>query len=596
MADEFIDGRGDPWEFDAGPPKNRRWARLFAATPNYRALGVAMSGEEEFRWHFGPMFYRGRLQDNSVRVLVIGQEGAQDESLSHRSFTGGTGARMQHVLKHLGVTRSYLFLNTFVYPIFSQYNGLLPKLAQDPRSPIARHRGELFDYVLERNDVRLVIAVGVAAKESVATWIETHGGSADPDRLHDADSHRLGTQAKTVGVLHPGGASKGGTTAGIIADFKRAIRQVEQWELDAPGWLPVDPGATRLPADDYTYSSAPIPFRDFPYGTNWRLGRGSTSSNRDRDQKAIQLFALGGRYGDTSTTYANPPSSTTPDSSYVPAPGDLPYEPARTTYLDFDAGPTKTMARLLQGGSPGRPWPDFASLGLSANPSLGHGPGYRGQLTHPSILVLADQESHDDLFSGRALTGNVGQHLQAFLRSAGVTKQYAILRTLPVDSLGDPAAAITQAVDHPATRSILREVMRLARPVVILTLGPHAARVAAADAPAGTPVVHLAAFAKSDPSAAWQPGLDALAALAFPRDVPKGPYLGGREPIPRGDLPFGTLRWQATTGDRAQRGRLGGTNTPNYYKLRMPTWAANSAPTALTPAEAAAVAALKAHP
>jgi hypothetical protein len=97
MADEFLDGRGDPWEFDGGPPKNRSWARLFATTPNYRAIGVAMTGAEEFRWHFGPMFYRGRLQDNSVRVLVIGQEGAQDESLSHRSFTGGTGARMQHV-------------------------------------------------------------------------------------------------------------------------------------------------------------------------------------------------------------------------------------------------------------------------------------------------------------------------------------------------------------------------------------------------------------------------------------------------------------------------------------------------------------------
>ena len=596
MADEFTDRRGDPWEFDAGPPKNRSWARLFATTPNYRALGVAMSGEEEFRWHFGPMFYRGRLKDDSVRVLVIGQEGAQDESLSHRSFTGGTGGRMQHVLNHLGVTHSYLFLNTFVYPIFNQYDGLLPRLAQDPRSPIARHRGELLDYVLARNDVRLVIAVGLAAKESVATWIEAHGGSADPDKLHEADSHRLGAKIKTIGVLHPGGASKGGTTAKIIADFKRAIRQFEEWEQAAPGWLPVDPGATRLPADDYTYSAAPIPFRDFAYGTNWRLGRSSTSSNRDRDQKAIQLFAKGGEYGDHSALYATLPGSTTPDTSYLPAAGDLPYEPARTTYLDFDAGPTATMARLLQGGSPGRPWPDFASLGLTANPSLGHGAGYRGRLSHPSILVLADQESQDDLFTGRALTGNIGQHLQAFLRSAGLTKQYAILRTLPVDSLVDPVAAVTRAVDDPATRAILREAMRLAQASVILTLGKHAERVATAEAPAGTPVVHLAAFNKTDPAAAWKPGLDALAALTFARDVAKGPYLGGREPIPRGDLPFGTLRWQATTGDRAQRGRIGSTSTPNYYKLRMPTWAANSSPTALTAAEAAAVAALKAHP
>ena len=101
---EYWEGRGYPWEYDPGPPKNKSWARLFARTPNYRGLGVAATGSERFRWHFGPMFYRGRLKDNSVKVLVIGQEGAQDESLSHRSFTGGTGARMQHFLNYIGIT------------------------------------------------------------------------------------------------------------------------------------------------------------------------------------------------------------------------------------------------------------------------------------------------------------------------------------------------------------------------------------------------------------------------------------------------------------------------------------------------------------
>ncbi len=114
-------------------------ARTFRRTPNYRGLGLAVTGDEAFRWHFGPMFYRGRL-DGSSRVLVIGQEGAQDESLSHRSFTGGTGSRMQHFLRHIGLDRSYLFLNTFVYPIFGQYDGALPRIGQDPRSPIVIHR------------------------------------------------------------------------------------------------------------------------------------------------------------------------------------------------------------------------------------------------------------------------------------------------------------------------------------------------------------------------------------------------------------------------------------------------------------------------
>src|SRR5881397_59032 len=159
MWKQYWEDRGSPWEYDPGPSKNRSWSRLFAETPNYRGFGIAMSGNEEFRWHFGPMFYRGRLGDQQVKVLVVGQEGAQDESLSHRSFTGGTGARLQYLLQFLGFDRSYLFLNSFVYPIFGQYTQDLRPLAQDPRSPIAAHRNRIFDKAVLDGDVRLVIAV-----------------------------------------------------------------------------------------------------------------------------------------------------------------------------------------------------------------------------------------------------------------------------------------------------------------------------------------------------------------------------------------------------------------------------------------------------
>jgi len=597
MDDEFTRGRGNPWDHDPGPPKNRRWARLFAETPNYRAIGKTMSGSEEFRWHFGPMFYRGRLRDNSVKVLVIGQEGAQDESLSHRSFTGGTGGRMQNFLNHLGITESYLFLNTFVYPIFGQYNGLLPQLAQDPRSPIARHRAEILDYVLARNDVRLVIAVGTAAKESVATWIERHGGSANPRRLHQADSHVLGRKVKTIGVLHPGGASKGGAVSAIIADFKKAIRQVERWERDHPGWLPPDPDGDRRRAGDYRYTSAPIPFRDFAYGTNWRLGRKSTSSNRKDRQKSIQIFGDGGEYGSSRPKYARPASSSTPDPAYQPDPGDLSYEPPKDEYRDYDKGPTTSMARLLQGGARGLPWPDFEDLGLRCNMSFGHGPIYRGRLRRPAVLVVADQQSTDDLFTGRALSGDVGQHLQAFLRAAGVTTSYAILRTLPVDTVNDRPSQVRGAVDEPLVRALLRTAIRRIRPRVILALGANARRVAADEGPSAVPVIELADFRSSNPAAAWRPAMRKLKNASFRRDIsPTNSYRGDREPIPRRDLPFGTLRWQATTGDRAQQGKISGRFTPDYFKLRMPDWAANTRPTDLSRRERDAVDEMRADP
>ena len=98
---DYWTDRGFPWDHDPGPPKNLAWSRIFADTPNYRGMSAASFSSEKFRWHFGPMFYRGRLKTNQVKVLVIGQEGAQDESLSHRSFTGGTGGRMQFFLNFL---------------------------------------------------------------------------------------------------------------------------------------------------------------------------------------------------------------------------------------------------------------------------------------------------------------------------------------------------------------------------------------------------------------------------------------------------------------------------------------------------------------
>ncbi len=591
MGDQHWEGRGTPWEHDPGPPRNRRWLRLFGDTPNYRGIGKALSGRDLFRWHFGPMFYRGRLGDGQVKVLVVGQEGAQDESLSHRAFTGGTGARMQHFLGHLGIVRSYLFLNTFVYPIFGQYVGLLPKLAQHPASPIARHRGELFDYVTERNELRLAVAVGKAAQESMATWVQAHGGTADPGRLHLADASVISPDLHIVGVRHPGGATDAGATAEIVKSFKDAITRVHGWLEDDPGWLPVDAGGERRSAAAFTYSSAPIPFRDLPYGAAWRLGRGGTSSNRRDGQRAIQLFSSKGRYNNSGhrLTYGNAPGGSL--DGYSAPPGDLAWEPPRATPDEFDAGPGATFERLLQGGLAGFAWPDWGALGLQAAPSLGTGPIYRGRLAEPSILVLADQESHDDIFTMRAVTGEAGQRLQAFLTAAGLTRRYGILRVLPVDTLQDASARVRAAVDSADVRALYAEAVRRSDPRVVLLVGPLARRIGDHVVPDGTPVVTMKARRESGADASWRAALTELEALTYPRDItaPSFDYAGEREQIPRQDLPYGTLRWQATSGDRAQRPTRDGAASFDYYKITMPSWASALAPPPLSSAEAEAI-------
>ncbi len=593
----MADPRGNPWDYDRGPNKTSGWPELFAATPNYRGIGRAVTGREAFRWHFGPMFYRGRL-DGSARVLVVGQEGAQDESLSHRSFTGGTGARMQHLLAHLGITRSYLFMNTFVYPIFGQYTSSLTGLAQDPLSPIVIHRHALFDTVAE-GDLRLVVAVGEAAKESVATWVASHGGSADPARL---DAARCGgplAGIRFLGVLHPGGITGGGGAA-ITADFLRAAGRVRDWVDADAGWLPADRGAHRDLAAPFGYGSDPVPFADLPFGTCPRLGRGATSSNRGDGQRSIQLFSAQGKYNASGASLSYSYTGIGSTDGYADEPGDIPVEPPRHSSHDYDKGPSSSYARLLMGGERGLGWPDFAALGVTSSPSFGVGAIYRGRFTSVSVVVLADPESPDDLFAGRALCGEAGQRLQAWLTAAGLTRRYLILRTVPVDISDLDTARRTALVDHPRVQALHTEVLRRVSAAnhglaALLTLGPGAARLAGRVAPAGLPVLGLRRWSSSA-RGQWQSVLEDLARLDYRRDLasPSRAMPTGRGRIPPADLPFGTPLWVGTSGDRASRptDRTSGRPAADYLKVYLPGWANELAPPPLSAADEAVVGSL----
>jgi uracil-DNA glycosylase len=542
------------------------------------------------------MFFRGRL-DGSAKVVVVGQEGAQDESLSHRSFTGGTGARMQHLLRFLGLDRSYLFLNSFVYPIFGQYTPDLRPLAQDPRSPIVKHRNAILDKAIVDGDVRLVIAVGLAAKESIATWIQAHGGTARPDQLHVATLGSLPNRVRVVGVLHPGSAA-GGSTAAIKADFSRAVGHVSDWLSADPTWLPADPGMTRNLSTPFPYASAAIPFRDFPYGVSPRLGRGGTSSNRSDNQRAIRLFSAAGKYNAAGAHLSDPSTAGGSTDGYGDDPGDLPYEPPRAHPLGFDPGPPASLAQLLHGSEPGFDWPVFTALGVTSHPSFGVGPIYRGRFANLSLIVLTDQASDDDTFTGRALSGEAGQRFQGFLQAAGLTERYLILRAVPVDMLDLTASQRLAVVDSPKVQALHRELLARVRAAnggasELLAMGPGARRLAQHVVPAGTAVIELAAAGETGWMASWQAALTNLAGRAYAKDLsnPTFSMPTGRGQLPRIDLPYGTPRWLGTSGDRGVRptdldlGRP----SPDYLKLFLPSWVANLAPAPLTAQEQSAV-------
>ena len=577
--DDLRAGRGDAWDHDPGPPRNRRWARLFADIPDYRGLGLALGGDaERFRWQFGPVSYRGRLGDRQVKVLVVGQDAGSDEALAHRSFVGESGSRVQHLLAHLGITRSYLFLNTFVYSITGQFGGALEDLALDPDSPVARHRTRLFDYAAERNDLRLVIAVGRAARESVLAWNRARGGSGDVagGHLHELDATAIGPNVRCVDVMHPGAGAQGSSTE-VAASFSAAAGRILGWTRDTPAWLPADTGAHRGTAAGFRYERAPIPLRDLPFGTPWRLGSGGTGSTRRDEGRSIEIEP-GVRQAGEPTYPAEPAGGGR--EGYDDEPGDLPWEPPRGV-VEFDRGPPATFARLLVGGAAGLAWPDFAALGVPGAATYGGGPVYRGRVEGVRLLVVADQAGHDDLAWGRAFTGEAGQRFQGLLGALGITRSYLVLRTLPVDTSGLSAGKVWALADRPDVMALHRAIAGRTlddEPVAaVVTIGPHAERIAGRLELDGQPVVSLPAWSAAGARAAWMQGHARLRSLGIPVDQPPTAttWDGERAQIPRADLPFGLPRWQGTSGDRVVRSKrvAGAEPVPEpAYKVWVPRW------------------------
>jgi len=396
-----------------------------------------------------------------------------------------------------------------------------------------------------------------------------------------------------VGVLHPGSAGTG-STAAIKADFVRAIGHIRDWLQADPGWLPADPGVARALAAPFPYSSLAIPFRDFPFGTCPRLGSGGTSSNRTDSQRGIRLFSAAGRYNASGAHLQDPATAAGDDEGYADDPGDLPYEPPRAVPGAVDPGPPDDVTRLLAGGEPGFEWPVFSTLGVTAHPSFGTGPIYRGRFRQLSLIVLADQGSDDDTFTARALSGETGQRFQGFLTAAGLTRRYLIIRALPVDTLDLTPATRLALADNPLIQALHRELLRRLRAknadvAALLAMGPVARRLAPKVAPASLDVINLGAPGEPGFGASWQAALTQLAGRRYPRDLTTPTFTAPatRGQLPRIDLPYGTVRWAGTSGDRAVRpvDTDLGEPSPDYLKVFLPAWAANLEPAPLTAAE-----------
>jgi len=127
---------------------------------------------KDFRTEWGPVFHRGRL-DRTARLLVIGQDPAQHEIIVRRTLVGGAGHRIQGFLAKLGLTRSYVMVNTFVYSVYGQGGG--NKHKND--AAIIAYRNRWFDELL-RQQVKGVVALGQLADLAWQAWKSTPNGAA----------------------------------------------------------------------------------------------------------------------------------------------------------------------------------------------------------------------------------------------------------------------------------------------------------------------------------------------------------------------------------------------------------------------------------
>ncbi len=128
----------------------------------FRALCEGAPGEsvyplERFRVEWGPIFHRGRL-DGTARVLVIGQDPAAHEGVARRILCGVAGHRVQGFLAKLGIDRSYVMVNAFLYSLHGTDAPTHTQAQLDDRF-------DWFEAILDTAGIELVVTFGSIANK-----------------------------------------------------------------------------------------------------------------------------------------------------------------------------------------------------------------------------------------------------------------------------------------------------------------------------------------------------------------------------------------------------------------------------------------------
>ena len=212
--------------------------------PPYDKLVATYPGESvypsaDFRTEWGPIFHRGRL-DGSARVLVLGQDPAAHESIARRILIGEAGQRTQGLLARLGITASYVMVNTFLYSVYGQAGG--ERHAHDPA--IAAYRNAWLDTLVANNSFEAIVTLGGLAETAFQTWKATPNGQSQTT-----------VQAALTHPTYPESAAASGrttlaaATAAMLANWNHALPSLHAAITHPDTKVPLELYGTALGAD-----------------------------------------------------------------------------------------------------------------------------------------------------------------------------------------------------------------------------------------------------------------------------------------------------------------------------------------------------------
>lgn len=232
---------------------------------------------DSFRLEWGPIFHRGRL-DGTARVLIIGQDPATHETITRRILVGEAGQRVQGLLGRLGIDRSYVFINTFLYSVFGQRGG--QRHIRD--EAIAAYRHRWINAIVRDQHIEAIITLGQLADTAYEMWRDTPRGAAN--------------SAAYATVLHPT-FPESASAAGNMSKAAAFARVCASWNSLLDTMRPVVTPDTPVPLRHYGTTITkddlrPIPAGDLPPGLPEWMGSLDAWAKRTGDSKQMKRATI----------------------------------------------------------------------------------------------------------------------------------------------------------------------------------------------------------------------------------------------------------------------------------------------------------------